>query len=83
MFNVGGGPSNTMSLLELVAKLEKAFGRKLNPPFADWRPGDQRVFVADISKAQRLLDWTPKVSTDEGVERLIDWVKENRSLFGA
>ena len=83
VFNVGGGPSNTMSLLELVAKLEKAFGRKLNPPFADWRPGDQRVFVADISKAQRLLDWTPKVSTDEGVERLIDWVKENRSLFGA
>ena len=82
VFNIGGGPSNTMSLLELVAKLEKSFGRPLNPPFADWRPGDQRVFVADIDKAKRLLGWSPKVSTHEGVERLIAWVKENRALFG-
>ena len=83
VFNVGGGPTNTMSLRELVVKLEKRFGRALNPPFADWRPGDQRVFVADVRKAERLLGWRPKVSVDDGVDRLIDWVKENRSLFGA
>src|SRR5437764_6219867 len=51
VFNVGGGPENTLSLLELVAALERALGRRLAPSFADWRPGDQRVFVADIRKA--------------------------------
>jgi CDP-paratose 2-epimerase len=83
VFNVGGGPGNTMSLRELVAKLEKRFGRALKPPFADWRPGDQRVFVADVRKAERMLGWRPKVSVDEGVDRLIDWVRENRALFSA
>jgi CDP-paratose 2-epimerase len=83
VFNVGGGPANTMSLRELVAKLERAFERKLDPPHAAWRPGDQRVFVADVRKAERVLGWRPSVSTDEGVARLIDWVKENQSLFGA
>ena len=81
VINVGGGPANTLSLLELVAKLERWFGVSLNPPFAGWRPGDQRVFVADIRKAERLLGWRPKVSIDEGVGRLIRWVKENPGLF--
>ncbi|GAC1465120.1 MAG: GDP-mannose 4,6-dehydratase [Isosphaeraceae bacterium] len=82
-FNVGGGPANTLSLRELVAKLEHEFGRTLNPPYADWRPGDQRVFVADIRKAEQRLGWRPRVSTSEGVDRLISWIKENRDLFGA
>ena len=81
VFNVGGGPANTLSLLELVAMLERAFGRKLDPPFAKWRPGDQRVFVADVGKAERLLGWKPGVSTAEGVARLIGWIRENRRLF--
>jgi CDP-paratose 2-epimerase len=83
VFNVGGGPSNTMSLLELVAYLERAFGRQLRPAFADWRPGDQRVFVSDVRKAEHLLGWRPRVSVAEGIERLIGWVRENRALFGA
>ncbi|MFO0907017.1 MAG: GDP-mannose 4,6-dehydratase [Isosphaeraceae bacterium] len=81
VYNVGGGPANTLSLLELVARLEQRFERKLNPAFGPWRPGDQRVFVADVSKVQRELGWSPKVSVDQGVDRLIAWVKENRGLF--
>jgi CDP-paratose 2-epimerase len=81
VFNIGGGPSNTMSLRELVAKLERAFDRRFFPMFADWRPGDQRVFVADIRKAERRLGWRPKVSTDEGVDRLIAWVRKNQGIF--
>lgn len=81
VFNIGGGPSNTLSLLELVAMLERHFGRPLDPPFADWRPGDQPVFVADIRKASRLLDWSPRVSTADGVARLLAWIDENRGLF--
>jgi CDP-paratose 2-epimerase len=81
VFNVGGGPENTLSLLELVGKLERAFDRRFDPPMADWRPGDQRVFVADIRKAGRLLGWSPKVRTADGVDRLLAWIGENRSLF--
>ena len=83
VFNIGGGPANTLSLLELVDKLECSFGKRLDPPFAGWRPGDQRVFVADVRKAEMLLGWRPRVSIDEGVDRLIRWVKENRALFGS
>ena len=83
VFNVGGGPSNTLSLLELVAILEEHFGRSMEPSFADWRPGDQPVFVADIRKAGKMLDWSPKVSTADGVARLLAWIGENRSLFTA
>jgi len=81
VFNVGGGPGNTMSLNELVALLSESFGRDLNPPYADWRPGDQRVFVADVRKAQRLLGWSPTVGTVDGVKKLLGWVRENRGLF--
>ncbi len=81
VFNMGGGPSNTLSLRELVATLERHFGRPINPAFADWRPGDQPVFVADIRKAARMLDWAPKVSTAQGVARLLAWIDENRGLF--
>lgn len=80
-FNVGGGPENTMSLNELVALLDRSFGKKFDPPYADWRPGDQRVFVADVRKAERMLGWRPKVRTIEGVEKLLAWVRENRGLF--
>jgi len=83
VFNVGGGPGNTLSLRELVALLGREFGRDLAPPYADWRPGDQRVFVADIRKAGRVLGWAPQVSTVQGVEKLIAWVRENRALFDA
>ena len=81
VFNIGGGPENTLSLNELVATLSRAFGREFDPPYADWRPGDQRVFVADVRKAGRLLGWAPKVRTGEGVKKLLGWVRENRGLF--
>jgi CDP-paratose 2-epimerase len=81
VFNVGGGPTNTLSLRELVAHLESDFGRSLDPAYSDWRPGDQRVFVADIRKAESRLGWKPQVSTTEGVGRLIAWVRDNDHLF--
>ncbi len=50
-FNIGGGPENTLSLLELIAMLEERLDVRIAPKFADWRRGDQRVFIADISKS--------------------------------
>ena len=80
-FNIGGGPSNTLSLLELIAMLEKKLGRKIPLRFADWRPGDQPVFVCNLEKAKRLLRWAPSVDAAAGVEKLSTWVDANRDLF--
>jgi len=81
VLNVGGGVNNTLSLLELLEMLEGMCAKKINVDFKPWRSGDQRVFVADISRAEKELGWGPKVSCREGVEKLFSWVKENHVLF--
>jgi len=80
-FNIGGGPSNTMSLLELAALLEARLGRKLPLTYSDWRPGDQKVFVCNIDKAKRMLGWSPKIGVKQGVDLLYDWSAKNVDLF--
>jgi len=80
-YNIGGGPNNVLSLLELLAYIEKRRNRKLAYEFADWRPGDQKVFVSDIRRAQAEFGWTPKISCAAGLDRLYDWVGRNKSLF--
>lgn len=80
-FNIGGGPANTMSLLELIALLEQKIGRKIPLKFADWRPGDQPVFVCNLDKAKKLLQWAPEVTPASGVQRLHAWIKDNAALF--
>lgn len=82
VYNLGGGPANTLAIwTEFGPLLEKLTGRPIPIGRGDWRPGDQKVFVADIRKAARELGWTPKVSVEEGVERLFEWVRENKELF--
>jgi CDP-paratose 2-epimerase len=81
IYNIGGGATNQMSLRELVAHLDRLSGRPLQVEYAGWRPGDQRIFVCDIAKARRELDWSPRVSCAEGVERLYRWIDSNRALF--
>ncbi len=82
VFNIGGGPQNTISIWrEFAPLLEKALGRSVPVSYGDWRPGDQRVYISDIRKAERLLGWKPRVGVEEGIARLVEWVKANRSLF--
>ena len=80
-FNIGGGPGNTMSLLELLAQLEEDLHIKIPLKWADWRPGDQPVFVCNISKARERMAWGPQVGVRAGVHGLIGWVDQNRHLF--
>ncbi len=82
-YNIGGGPNKKMSLLKLIAYLEKFFGKKLSYSFADWRPGDQRVFVCDIRKAKNEFGWEPEIGVEEGVRLLAEWVKQNKEEFGS
>jgi CDP-paratose 2-epimerase len=81
IYNIGGGPQNQLSLLELVARLEALTGHGLSVSFADWRPGDQKVFVCDIAKAKAELGWSPRVGAHDGVEQLYRWIDANRALF--
>lgn len=81
IYNLGGGPQNTLSLLELLAHLEKRLGKKLNLSFTDWRPGDQPVFVCDTRKAKEEFGWEVEIDPVAGVEKLIDWITANREIF--
>ncbi|MBA4375966.1 MAG: CDP-paratose 2-epimerase [Anaerolinea sp.] len=82
VYNAGGGPENTLSLWELISLLESEMGLKINPRMADWRPGDQRVFISDISKAKRELGWVPEVSPMVGVRQLVAWTMASRDFLG-
>lgn len=82
IFNIGGGPSKTVSVWrEFGPMLERLAGSALPATFADWRQGDQPVYISDIRKAERVLGWRPNVSVEEGVERLWRWVDANTTLF--
>ncbi len=80
-FNVGGGPENTLSLLELLDVLEAETGARPEIEWADWRPGDQRVFVSDIGQIREALGWAPEIGVCEGVRDLVAWVRDNVGLF--
>ncbi len=82
VFNMGGGTPNVLAVwAEFGPLLEKLLGRKIVVSRGDWRPGDQKVFYADIRKAGRDLGWQPKIGLNEGIERLHKWVVDNRKLF--
>lgn len=81
IYNVGGGAGNALSLIELLELLEDELGHEVERHHAPWRPGDQRIYVSDIGKLKRELAWEPRVSKEEGVRRLIDWVRENGSII--
>ncbi|MGZ0080382.1 GDP-mannose 4,6-dehydratase [Methylomonas sp. YC3] len=77
VFNIGGGIENSLSLLELFELLESIVGVRLNYDQLPVRESDQRVFVADISKAKRLLAWQPQVTAPEGVSAMVKWVDQS------
>jgi CDP-paratose 2-epimerase len=81
VFNIGGGPDNTSSLLELIVQIERQLGCKVPYAFADWRPCDQKIYVSNIARAASRLDWRPAVSVAQGCSRVIDWIKQNSDLF--
>ncbi len=82
VYNLGGGPDNVMSIwAEFRPKLERYIGGTIEVARGDWRPGDQRVFYADITKAEKELGWKPNINVEDGVQKLFEWVKENKNLF--
>ena len=83
IYNVGGGPHNTVSLLELMEEIRALTGRKLEYETCPMRPGDQLVYVTDFDKLRRDTGWQPQISLRETLEKMYAWWKRNRELFAA
>lgn len=82
IFNIGGGPDFSISVyFEFKTILEKLFNRSIEVEFMPWRPGDQKIFVSDISKAKQCFNWQPQISPKQGITNLFNWAKLNQDLF--
>jgi CDP-paratose 2-epimerase len=81
VYNVGGGPKNTVSLLELIAEIEELTGQQLPYRLDEPRPGDQRVYVTDIGKLERQLGWQPHYSVPQVLELIYQWWQRNRGVM--
>jgi CDP-paratose 2-epimerase len=80
-FNICGGPENTLSLDELIELLKTLSVRRIPLRYNNWRPGDQKICVEDISLARAMFSWIPAVGPRQGAEKLNSWVVKNRALL--
>ncbi|HZU12953.1 MAG TPA: GDP-mannose 4,6-dehydratase [Chloroflexota bacterium] len=83
IYNLGGGPENALSIWQdLRPVLSAALGSQVpEATYADWRPGDQKIYVSNTAKAGTELGWTPEVGIEEGVARLVAWARCNTDSF--
>ncbi|HLN22145.1 MAG TPA: SDR family NAD(P)-dependent oxidoreductase [Bacteroidales bacterium] len=79
-FNMGGGTSNSISLLELIAMLENLLGRTIRKRFDEWRKGDQKYYISDTSKFAGATGWKPRITVSEGIRILFDWLNNFHHL---
>ncbi len=77
------GSDTPVVLTDMIAMVEEALGKKADLRFSPRHAADVVATWADVSKAQRILDWTPQVPLREGIQRLVDWYMENRDWAGS
>lgn len=80
IYNMGGGPTSAKSVIEVLEIIKKDFP-KLNWKFEAWRAGDQKVYISDVSKAERDFGWKPTTSSEEGISKLIGWARDNQQTL--
>ncbi|MBV8051853.1 MAG: GDP-mannose 4,6-dehydratase [Acidobacteriaceae bacterium] len=81
VYNVGGGRENTISLLELLACMEKMLRKDVEYVFFPSRPGDQPIYITDFSKLQRDVGWSPRFSVQQTVRNIREWWEGNQEYF--
>lgn len=74
-FNLGGGPRNAVSLLQIIREIERRLGRPVNLQFEAWRSGDQRYFVADTRRAAACLGLAAPRPWQHGIMELGEWIQ--------
>jgi len=81
VFCMGGGINNTISLIEFIDYLNENLEKQYVPikiKYDNWRQSDQKLYVSNIEKAKKMLNWEPKVNVKQGINKLIKWVSDNR-----
>jgi CDP-paratose 2-epimerase len=81
-FNIGGGPLNSVSLQEVISKIEQLSGQQLRIQWGAERLGDQRWYVSNTEKARTVLGWKPEVEVHKGLSDLFDWYSDRPALTG-
>jgi CDP-paratose 2-epimerase len=79
-FNIGGGPANTASVLEVLERIEAQTGNRLDIHFDDWRVGDQRYYVSDTASFSAATGWQPRVGLQEGITTLCEWLAQPQAV---
>jgi CDP-paratose 2-epimerase len=77
-FNIGGGPKNTLSILELIRQTEQLIGKKVDYKHAPWRSGDQKYYVSNFSKFRKFTGWKPSIEINEGLVDIYKWLVQQR-----
>ena len=73
-FNMGGGPANAISLLDLLDRIEELHGARPRTTLDDWRTGDQRYYVSDTRAFEQATGWRGRVGAADGIGLLYDWL---------
>ena len=82
VYNIGGGHANSLAVWrEFEPLLRGLLGRPIQVSYGNWRPGDQKVYISDISRAARDFNWQPSVSKERGIEKLFHWADENQKML--
>jgi CDP-paratose 2-epimerase len=78
-FNIGGGPDNAVSLIEVVEQISRFNKKEIDISYSNWREGDQKYYVSDTRKMELATGWTPKTNAKDGLQKLFNWLKEHQS----
>jgi CDP-paratose 2-epimerase len=81
VYNIGGGPQNSISLLELMDEIESLTGRPMQCALQERRPGDQLVYVTDNSKIRRDTGWKPEIGLKKTVRLLQEFWEQNHGML--
>lgn len=80
IINLGGG-KNPISLNTVIQTIEKYLNKKAVIDYRPFHKADLKETWADITKAEKLLGWKPKVSFEEGIKKTVEWYLENREFL--
>ena len=73
-FNIGGGPESSLSLVEIIRdSAHEAYGFPMDYTAGPPRTGDQKVFIADVTKARQFFGWTPRIPMADGLDETVRW----------
>ena len=81
IYNIGGGSANSVSILELIDILNKKMNKKNKFKKFEWRQGDQKIYISDISKIKKEYNWYPKINLSTGLDKIIEWINKNEIMI--